>query len=199
MASLVCLEKQPQSALKMLNVQTMCSSIFGGKTTRAYCSLWAGVVGFFLALDHDSRRRCCLWNEVTPTKGVPPLATGFYNAGLLYHEEVGGFWHMYQQGMRSPHLFCYKDFLQNPFIKELVEIERIFTSHVTALRRSTGGSYAGLVSASKWRICLNQPHLTTFPWLRSWIHHWGGGKMAWVAILYPPPPTSGNSFLPHSP
>ncbi len=27
-------EKQPQSALKMLNIKTMCSSIFGGKTTR---------------------------------------------------------------------------------------------------------------------------------------------------------------------
>jgi hypothetical protein len=36
---------------------------------------------------------------------------------------------MYQQGIRSPHLFCYIDFLQNPFIKELVEIERICTSH----------------------------------------------------------------------
>jgi hypothetical protein len=31
MASFVCLEKQPQSALKMLNMQTMCSSIFAGK------------------------------------------------------------------------------------------------------------------------------------------------------------------------
>ncbi len=31
MASFVCLEKQPQSALKMLNMQTMCSSIFRGK------------------------------------------------------------------------------------------------------------------------------------------------------------------------
>jgi hypothetical protein len=31
MASFVCLEKQPQSALKMLNMQTMCSSIIGGK------------------------------------------------------------------------------------------------------------------------------------------------------------------------
>ncbi len=32
------------------------------------------------------------------------------------------------------------------------------------------------------------------------VHHWGGGKMAWVAILYPPPPTLGiSSFLPHSP
>jgi hypothetical protein len=28
MASFVCLEKQPQSTLKMLNMQTMCSSIF---------------------------------------------------------------------------------------------------------------------------------------------------------------------------
>ncbi len=46
MASFVCLEKQPQSALKILNMQTMCRSIFSGKTTRAYCSLWAGVVGF---------------------------------------------------------------------------------------------------------------------------------------------------------
>jgi hypothetical protein len=26
--------------------ETMCSSIFGGKTTKTYCSLWAGVAGF---------------------------------------------------------------------------------------------------------------------------------------------------------
>jgi hypothetical protein len=31
MASFVSLEKQPQPAKKMLNIQTMCSSIFGGK------------------------------------------------------------------------------------------------------------------------------------------------------------------------
>jgi hypothetical protein len=31
---------------KMLNVQTMRSRSFGGKTTKAYCSLWAEVVGF---------------------------------------------------------------------------------------------------------------------------------------------------------
>jgi hypothetical protein len=45
MASFVSLEKQPQSAVKMLNMQTMCSSIFGGKTTKGFCPLCAGVVG----------------------------------------------------------------------------------------------------------------------------------------------------------
>ena len=44
----------------MLNIQTNCSRIFGGKTTRAYCLLWAGVVGFVLVLVHVSHRRCCL-------------------------------------------------------------------------------------------------------------------------------------------
>ncbi len=40
MASFVCLKKQPQFALTKLNMQTMCSTIFSGKTTRAYyCSL----------------------------------------------------------------------------------------------------------------------------------------------------------------
>ncbi len=79
MASFVCLEQQPQSALKMLNMQTMCSSILGGKTTRAYCSLLAVVVGFVLVLDPDSHRRYCLCNEVTLTEEVPPLSTDFYN------------------------------------------------------------------------------------------------------------------------
>ncbi len=41
------------------------------------------MVGFVLVivlvLVHYSHRRCFLWNEVTPTEGVPPLATGFYN------------------------------------------------------------------------------------------------------------------------
>jgi hypothetical protein len=74
-ASFVCLEKQPQSALKMINMQTMCSSIFGLLFTMS----WSGVVGFVLVLEHESHRRCCLWNEVTPTGGVHPLATGFYN------------------------------------------------------------------------------------------------------------------------
>ncbi len=32
--------------IKMLNIKTMCSRIFGGKKTKAYCSLWAGVVSF---------------------------------------------------------------------------------------------------------------------------------------------------------
>ncbi len=40
--------------------------------------------------------------------------------------------------MRSPHLLCEKSFLQKPFVKELAEVERICTSHVTALR----GAYA---------------------------------------------------------
>ena len=112
MASFVCLEKQPQSALKMLNMQTMCSS---GKTIRAYCSLWAGVVGFVLVLDHDSHRRCCLWNEVTQTEKVSPFSTAYivrvYNISGVFDftahwKEVVGFWHWYHQGMRSPHLFC---------------------------------------------------------------------------------------------
>ncbi len=79
MASFVCLEKQPQSALKMLNMQTMCSSFSAGKQqglTVHYQAEWSA---FVLVLDHDSHRRCCLWNEVTPTEGVPPLDTGFFN------------------------------------------------------------------------------------------------------------------------
>ena len=111
MASFICLEKQPQSALKMLNMQTMCSSIFGGKATWAYCSLWAGVVGFVLVLVHDSHRSCCLWNEVTPTEGVPLLDTGFYNLSSLYK------WHNCRQNLPR------RGFLQKPFVKELAEKE----------------------------------------------------------------------------
>ncbi len=70
-------------------------------------------------------------------------------------------------------------------------------AHVTWL--STCGTSAGLEPTASLRVCLNQPILTTFLWLRSWIHHWGGGKIAWVAILYPPPTSGNSSFLPHSP
>ncbi len=138
--SFICLEKQPQSALKMLNMQTMRSSIFGGKTTRAYCSLWTGVVGFVLVLDHDSHRRCCLWNEVMLTEEVPPLATGFCNASSLYKWHIRfhssprrGRWFLTldHQGMRPPYIFCLKSFLQKPFVKELAEKERF--AQVTGL------------------------------------------------------------------
>ncbi len=73
------LELQPQSAVKMLNVQTMCSSIFDGKITRGllFTVCWSGQL--CSCLDHDSPRRCCLWNEVMPTEGVPPP----YSASLL--------------------------------------------------------------------------------------------------------------------
>jgi hypothetical protein len=49
------------------------------------------VVGFVLVLDHDSSRRCCLWNEVTLTEEVPPFPTGFYNASLHYISRVFDF------------------------------------------------------------------------------------------------------------
>ncbi len=37
-ASFGSLELQPQSAVKMFNMQTMCSSIFGGKITKGLLS-----------------------------------------------------------------------------------------------------------------------------------------------------------------
>jgi hypothetical protein len=79
-ASFVCLEKQPQSALKMLNMQTL-QQYFRLENNKGllFTMSWSGVVGFVLVLDHESHRRCCLWNEVAPTEGVHPLATAFYN------------------------------------------------------------------------------------------------------------------------
>ncbi len=35
-------------------------------------------------LDHDSHRRCCLWNEVTPTESVPPSPQAFVTFSSLY-------------------------------------------------------------------------------------------------------------------
>jgi uncharacterized paraquat-inducible protein A len=50
MASFVSLEKQPQSAVKMLRCR-QCAAVFSvGKQQRAYCPLCAGVVGYFLFL-----------------------------------------------------------------------------------------------------------------------------------------------------
>jgi hypothetical protein len=45
MASFVSLEKQPQSAVKMLNMQTMWAVFSAGKQQRAYCPPCAVVVG----------------------------------------------------------------------------------------------------------------------------------------------------------
>jgi hypothetical protein len=55
----------------------MCSSIFGGKTTKGLLSTmrWSGPL--VLVLDHDSPRRCCLWNEVTPTEEVSILSAAY--------------------------------------------------------------------------------------------------------------------------
>jgi hypothetical protein len=100
MAAFVSLEKQPQSAVKVLNMQTMCSSIFGGKTTKGLLSTmcWSGRL--VLILDHDSPWRCCLWNEVTPTEEVSPLSTAhivrvYYTSCVFnftaHWEEIGGF------------------------------------------------------------------------------------------------------------
>ncbi len=46
MASFIVKDWQPLSVLKMLIVQTIHSRSFGGKIKNAYCSPWAGVVGF---------------------------------------------------------------------------------------------------------------------------------------------------------
>jgi hypothetical protein len=46
MASFIVKDWQPLSVLKMLIVQTMHSRSFGGKIKNAYCSPWAGEVGF---------------------------------------------------------------------------------------------------------------------------------------------------------
>jgi len=51
MASFVSLKKQPQPAMKMLNIQTMCSSIFGGKQqglTVHYELEWSALVLFLI-------------------------------------------------------------------------------------------------------------------------------------------------------
>jgi len=78
-----CLSWNVTSACtNILNIQTMCSRTFGGKTTRVYW--WAGVVGFVLVLDHVSHRRCCLCNEVMSTEEVPPLPQPFKTSSSLY-------------------------------------------------------------------------------------------------------------------
>jgi hypothetical protein len=77
------LESQPQSAVRMLNMQTVCRVLSAGKQQRTCCPLCAGVSALFL-LDHDSTWRCCLWNEVTPTEGVLPLPHSLYSSCLLY-------------------------------------------------------------------------------------------------------------------
>jgi hypothetical protein len=127
----------------MLNVQTMCSSIFGGKTTRLtvhYELEWSALFLLLITTLAGDVVSGMKWRWL---REFPPSPQAFimlvcYISGVFdftaHHEEVGGFWHLYHQGMRSSHLFCYKGFLQNPFIKELVEIERICTSHVTSLR-----------------------------------------------------------------
>jgi hypothetical protein len=87
MASFVSLELQPQSAVKMLNMQTMCSSIFGGKITNGLLSTmcWSGRL---------------LWKEVTLTEEVSPLSTAYivpvYNISCIFdftahRKELGGF------------------------------------------------------------------------------------------------------------
>ncbi len=42
---------------------------------------WSGRLLFFV-LVLAPQRRCCLCNELTPTDGEAPLATGFYNLQL---------------------------------------------------------------------------------------------------------------------
>ncbi len=68
MASFVCLEKQPQSALKMLKYADNVQQYFGRENNKGllFTMSWSG------RLCSCSHRRCCLWNEVTLTKGVPP-------------------------------------------------------------------------------------------------------------------------------
>jgi hypothetical protein len=52
MAFFVVKEWQPLPVLKMLIVQTMHSRSFGRKMKNAYCSQWAGVVGFSFCSSH---------------------------------------------------------------------------------------------------------------------------------------------------
>ncbi len=113
---------------------------------------------------------------------------------LAHRKEVGGLWHMNKQDMRPLHLFCWISFLQKSFVEELAEKWLFCTKSVHSHMTATYGPSATLKPTTTWwtrGFTPNPPLLTNFLWLRSWIHHLGRGRMAWVAILYPPP-TSGN-------
>ncbi len=104
--------------IKMLNIQTMCSRIFGGKTrktTKACCSLWAGEVGFcscslfmFLTGDVVSAMK---WRQL---KESPPSPQAFITSSSLYKWHIWFpslprrgwcFWYLHHQGMKFRHLF----------------------------------------------------------------------------------------------
>ncbi len=94
------LELQPQSAVKMLIVQTMCSSIFGGKITKGLLSTvsWSG------------RLYSCAWSQLSTEMFTLEWSDadlrGLHSASLLYKQRI--WFHSSQKrgDMRSPHLFC---------------------------------------------------------------------------------------------
>ena len=161
------------------------------------------MVSLVLVLDDDSPWRCCLWNEVMPTEEVSSLSTAYivrvYQISWAFDfkahwKEVGGFWHLYHQGMRSLHLFCKKSFLQKSFVEELAEIWLICTCHVTVhlwpiCEFGTLCFVTGLPKPANF----NDLFMTQV--LNPPLGRGEDAKMAWVAILNPPPPRIGEFFF----
>ncbi len=84
--------------------------VFGGKTTKSYCSLWAGVAGFCscslysLLTDVVSAMKCCRLRKFLPFPLAFITSSSLYKWHIWYHsppQRGRWFWHLHYQGMRS--------------------------------------------------------------------------------------------------
>ena len=145
MGSFVCLEKQPQSALKMSNMQTMCSSIFAGKQQRLtvhYELEWSALFLFlflFTSLTGDVAS-VMKWCQL---RKFPPLPQACISSRSLYK------WHIQCQNpprrgrwfltFASPRYEFQASILSKMFLAKMinlrfgVKLARLEQSHVTAL------------------------------------------------------------------
>ncbi len=105
-----------------------------------------------------------------------------------HRKEVGRLWHCSKVDTSCPQLFGKKGCLLKPLVKEFAAIWRfcpwICTCHVTSYLNNRHVGDGGFD-----QICL-------FLWR---IRVMGGGWMAWVAILTPPPHIGNSSFSPLCP
>jgi hypothetical protein len=171
----------------MLIVQTMHSRSFGRKTINAYCSLWAGVVGFcslFSLLTGDVVS-AMKWRRL---RKLPPSSRAFITSNPLYKWRI---W--FNSSPRSGRCCLALASLRHKIKAALWFKKFLEKNHLGKIR-------LGPPQTRDLRVCLrsatffcNSPlfstNLKVFLRTRgSWpqSRHWGvGGGMAWVAHLFP--------------
>ncbi len=166
MASFVSLEKQRQPAMKMLNIQTMCSSIFGRKQqalTVYYELEWSALVLFLITTLAGDVASGMKW---LPLRKFPHI---LYSVSLQnklciwFHSSQGrGTWIL---TLVPPRYEASASIMKKKFLAKII------CWGISGSLADLHMSFDCPGPSASLQVCLNLPILRTFLWLRSWIRH----------------------------